>query len=80
LVNNAAIAFKGDAFDENVARTTLKTNYFGTVRVCNKLMPLIRDGGRLVNVSSMAGKPSSLSHSLRSKITSSTLKRDELTL
>ena len=29
LVNNAGIASKGDAFDEKIARDTLRTNYWG---------------------------------------------------
>lgn len=32
LVCNAGFAFKGDAFDEHVARTTLGINYFGTLK------------------------------------------------
>jgi len=30
LINNAAIAWKGDSWSEEVARTTFETNYFGT--------------------------------------------------
>jgi len=55
LVNNAAIAFKGDAFDENVARTTAKTNYFGTYNMLKHFLPIMRENGRVVNVSSQAG-------------------------
>jgi carbonyl reductase 1 len=33
LINNAGIAFKGDAFDETVASGTLDTNYFGVLAV-----------------------------------------------
>jgi len=33
LINNAAIAWKGDAFDATVASTTLGTNYFGLLNV-----------------------------------------------
>jgi len=80
LINNAGMAFKGDAFDENVARTTLETNYFGTLRVCQKLIPLIKEGGRVVNVSSSAGKPSKLSSDLKNKIVSPNLTIDELSL
>jgi len=69
LVNNAGIAFKGDAFDENVARTTAATNYFGTRDVLDKLLPLVREHGRVVNVSSMAGRLSILSNELKGKFT-----------
>ncbi|KAF7192411.1 Carbonyl reductase [NADPH] 1 [Pseudocercospora fuligena] len=54
LINNAGIAQQG--FDANVVKETLETNYYGTLEACQSLLPLIREGGRLVNVSSMAGK------------------------
>jgi len=79
LVNNAGMAFKGNAFDENVARTTINTNYFGTLQACKHLLPLVRDGGRVVNVSSQAGSLSKVSPELKSKFTSSTLTTGEIT-
>jgi len=57
LVNNAGIAYKRDStapFDEQ-ARVTMDTNFFGTLRVCEALVPLVRDGGRVVHVSSQVG-------------------------
>jgi len=57
LVNNAAIAFKVDAtepFGEQ-AETTLRINYFDTLKVCEALFPLLRPHARVVNVSSSAG-------------------------
>lgn len=53
LINNAAIAMNG--FDKNVVEKTLHCNYFGTFELTQKLLPHIKDGGRLVNVASMAG-------------------------
>jgi NAD(P)-dependent dehydrogenase (short-subunit alcohol dehydrogenase family) len=55
LVNNAGMAFKGDDFDENVARTTLRCNFYGTVRITSALLPRIVPGGHVINVSSRAG-------------------------
>jgi len=69
LINNAGMAFKGDAFDESVAKTTIKTNYDGTRDVCEKLLPLVRKNGRVVNVSSTAGRLSILGESLQKKFT-----------
>jgi len=69
LVNNAGMAFKGDAFDRNVAETTLKTNYYGTRDVLVKLLPLVKENGRVVNVSSTAGRLSNLSESLQKQFT-----------
>jgi carbonyl reductase 1 len=59
LINNAAIAFKQadpTPFAQQAA-PTLGTNYRGTVRLTDALLPLLRAGERpfVVNVASMAG-------------------------
>jgi carbonyl reductase 1 len=54
LINNAGIAMEG--FDSSVVKQTLATNYYGTLEATLSILPFIRDGGRLVNVSSMSGK------------------------
>ncbi|KAI9689777.1 MAG: hypothetical protein M1822_009659 [Bathelium mastoideum] len=54
LVNNAGIAMQG--FDANIVDTTLQCNYYGTLHATTAILPHLRPGGRLVNVSSMAGK------------------------
>jgi len=56
LINNAAIAWKGDAFNEEVVRATFQTNYFQTKKMCEVFGPLIRENGRLIIVSSRAGQ------------------------
>jgi carbonyl reductase 1 len=61
LINNAAVAM--DGFDENVVKKTLHCNYFGTLEVTQQLLPHIKDGGRLVNVASVAGKLSNPKYS-----------------
>lgn len=53
VINNAGIAM--DGFDSNVVKTTLQCNYYGTLQATTSLLPLIRQGGRLVNVASMVG-------------------------
>lgn len=55
LVNNAAMAWSGDDFNETVARTTLRTNYFQTKSLTEQLMPLIKENGRVVMLSSHLG-------------------------
>jgi NAD(P)-dependent dehydrogenase (short-subunit alcohol dehydrogenase family) len=40
LINNAAIAYKGDAFNEEVARNTIGINFFGSLTVCNHVCQL----------------------------------------
>jgi carbonyl reductase 1 len=54
LINNAGIAMNG--FNLNVVKTTLACNYYGTLAMTEKMLPHIRDGGRLVNVASMVGQ------------------------
>lgn len=53
LINNAGVALEG--FDAEVVRKTLHCNYYGTLEMCQRLLPHIREGGRVVNVASMAG-------------------------
>lgn len=43
-------------FDASVVKETLQTNYYGTLEATQDFLPLIRNNGRPVNVSSMAGK------------------------
>jgi len=57
LINNAGIAYKGSSnapFDEQ-AEVTNRTNYFGTLNVCEALVPLLNNGARVVHVSSQVG-------------------------
>ncbi|XP_030298212.1 carbonyl reductase [NADPH] 1 [Sparus aurata] len=57
LVNNAGIAFKmADTAPFAVqAEVTLKTNFFATRDMLTHFLPLIKAGGRVVNVSSFVG-------------------------
>jgi len=41
--------------DNNVWKTTLHTNNYGTLMTMRDLLPLIRSSGRLVNLCSMSG-------------------------
>ncbi|XP_061090973.1 carbonyl reductase [NADPH] 1 isoform X1 [Conger conger] len=55
LINNAAIAFKvADSTPFGIqAEVTLRTNFFATRDMCNEFLPIIKPGGRVVNVSSV---------------------------
>ncbi|KAE9550519.1 hypothetical protein FO519_006270 [Halicephalobus sp. NKZ332] len=57
LVNNAGFAFKNDATEPASvqADVTIGINYYGTKLISSYLIPLIRSGGRVVNVCSQAG-------------------------
>jgi len=61
LINNAGIAFKQSStapFAEQ-AEVTNRTNFFGTLAVCQSLFPLLNKHARVVNVCSQAGLLSS---------------------
>lgn len=81
LVNNAAIAFK-QASREPVAvqaEQTLFVNYFSLVSTCEILFPIVKNGGRVVNLSSSAGHLSRIPNmDLRNKLKSPTLTVEEL--
>ncbi|KAK4956412.1 hypothetical protein LTR10_005936 [Elasticomyces elasticus] len=63
VINNAGIAMQG--FDANIVQETLHTNYYGTLEATRDLLPLLREGGRMVNVSSMSGKLNKYSDDIR---------------
>ncbi|KAH8645416.1 hypothetical protein BX600DRAFT_391178 [Xylariales sp. PMI_506] len=53
LVNNAGIFMNGH--DDNIVKELLATNYYGSLAMMQEILPLIRPGGRLVNVCSEDG-------------------------
>ncbi|MFH4975313.1 hypothetical protein AB6A40_002022 [Gnathostoma spinigerum] len=57
LVNNAGFAYKTNATEsaEVQARDTIAVNYEGVKNVCDALIPIMRNGGRIVNVCSQMG-------------------------
>jgi len=87
LVNNAGFAYKQSATEPMhvQAKNTIAINYFGTKQCCEILFPLLKDGARVVNVSSAAGflpyiGESPASKDLRAKfaLSDSTLQVSEL--
>ncbi len=76
LVNNAGITL--DGFDAEVARRTLQVNFFGALQVTEALLPLLRDGGAIVMVSSGMGELSSVSLALRERFVAPELTRAAL--
>ncbi|CAN9500206.1 unnamed protein product [Ophioblennius macclurei] len=82
LVNNAAIAFKvADPTPFAVqAEVTIKTNFFATRNMLTQFLPLIKAGGRVVNVSSFVSVRTlnQCSPSLQQRFRSEDLSEDEL--
>lgn len=57
LINNAGIYLENDdsPIPESALRKTLEVNLIGLIILTEKLIPLIKDGGSIVNMSSSAG-------------------------
>jgi NAD(P)-dependent dehydrogenase (short-subunit alcohol dehydrogenase family) len=59
VVNNAGISLMGAIEDISIgeAKAQLETNFFGVLRVCRAVLPIMRQqgGGHIVNISSLAG-------------------------
>ncbi|XP_051936230.1 carbonyl reductase [NADPH] 1-like [Hippocampus zosterae] len=83
LVNNAGIAFKvADPTPfATQADVTLRTNYFATRDMLTHFLPLIKAGGRVVNVSSFVSVRSlhKCSEELQKRFRSEDISEDELT-
>eukprot|EP00736_Rhodelphis_marinus_P004215 Rmarinus@m.21029 len=80
LVNNAGMAYKmaSTAPLAEQAEVTVACNFFGTMHLCNALLPHMAEGGRVVNVSSRAGQFANLSEDLRKQFLSPDLTEEEL--
>lgn len=77
LVNNAAFAYKNSdptPFQEQ-CHPTLAVNFYGTIDLTERLLPLLRRGAdaRVVSVASMAGRLSQLSSELQEQFSAPTL-------
>lgn len=60
------------------ATNTVRTNFTGTLNVTRALLPLIRAGGRIVMVSSTAGRLSIVKPHLREQFSSASLTEQQL--
>ena len=89
LINNAAICFNDPTLYgkvdhtpfQNQADITIRTNYFGTLKVTQECLPLLKQAAspRVINVASAAGRLTILrSQDLVDKFTSNTLTVSEL--
>ncbi|XP_073949694.1 carbonyl reductase [NADPH] 1-like [Choristoneura fumiferana] len=81
LVNNAAIAFKSAATEPVAvqAEQTLFVNYFSLLSTCEVLFPILRDGAKVVNISSSCGHLSQIpSVALRNKFKDENLTVEQL--
>ncbi|KAL2194380.1 hypothetical protein P885DRAFT_63170 [Corynascus similis CBS 632.67] len=57
LINNAGVYYYREGISDAERADTLETNYKGTLHMCQAFLPILRNpGGRIVNVSSQAGR------------------------
>lgn len=56
LINNAGVAINKSLPMGDQAEANVGVNYFGTLKVCEAVFPLLRTNGKVVNVSSSAGR------------------------
>ena len=76
LVNNAGVAL--DGFDAEVVLQTMAVNFLGAMHLTDTLLPKLRSGGRVVNVSSGMGELSCLGPRLRARFADPDLTREDL--
>lgn len=76
LVNNAGVY--GAASGPDGVALTLETNFFGPLRVTLGILPLLRDGATITNVTSGLGSLSNLDAEHRRPLSDPTLTRDAL--
>jgi NAD(P)-dependent dehydrogenase (short-subunit alcohol dehydrogenase family) len=76
LINNAGISL--DGFSAETARRTLAVNFYGAMNVTDRLLPSMRQGGRVVMVSSGMGELSIVAPHLRGQLDSPSLNRKKL--
>ncbi len=64
LIDNAGIwsGRKDSEMDVNSLRKVLEVNLIGTIDLTEKLLPLVKDGGKIIAISSRAGSLSSTTH------------------
>jgi carbonyl reductase 1 len=56
--------------------TTLDCNYYKTLEACHTFLPLIKPGGRIVNVASIAGKTNKYSDEIKDRFLASKTEAD----
>jgi len=78
LINNSGVLLKKTIPYAERADTTVKTNFFGTLDMCNSFFPLLRPHARVVNVSSQMGSLSNVSPALQKQFASPTLTVPEI--
>lgn len=67
VINNAGVYYYREKITTQQRRETFDANYRGTLRVCQAFIPIMRPGGRIVNLSSQSGQLHCLAPELRQR-------------
>lgn len=67
VINNAGVYYYRENITAQQRRDTLDTNYKGTLNLCQAFIPIMRPGGRIVNLSSQSGQMRYFSPELRQR-------------
>ncbi|KAF3385250.1 Carbonyl reductase [NADPH] 1 [Penicillium rolfsii] len=80
LINNAGLYYFRENITSAQRQETLDVNYRGTlsIQVCQAFIPIMRKGGRIVNVSSQSGQLKYFHRRLRARFLKADLTLDEL--
>lgn len=81
LINNAGILFLKDAQESLLyqAEQTIFVNFISFVDFCEIMLPLVKDGGKIINISSSSGHLSRIpSEKIRNKLLALNLTLNEL--
>jgi carbonyl reductase 1 len=68
---NSDLRLTSYATDAKVVNTTLDCNYYKTLEACHTFLPLIKPGGRMVNLASVSGKLNKYSDDIRDRFLAS---------
>ncbi|KAL1458322.1 hypothetical protein WDU94_008483 [Cyamophila willieti] len=83
LINNAAVHLDmaGHLTKEEKVKQTMETNYFGLLRMCHFLFPLLRPSSRVVHVSAQVGHLTQIKNGteLRERFRADNMTEEELT-
>ncbi|KAL8905904.1 MAG: hypothetical protein Q9207_002341 [Kuettlingeria erythrocarpa] len=77
LINNAGVNLDMEYSPQNV-KTTLDTNYRGTLNMCQTFIPLLSKDGRIVNVSSTGSSLSGYSKEIQDRFRNPKMRLDDL--
>ena len=79
LVNNAGIAIKTNKLNHHITKETFQTNFYGTVELTEKMLPLLPEHAKIINITTDTASFGTLKDpNFHSKLDKQGLTREEL--